>query len=219
MRLEIANLTLVRVRLAARPRCVGCNCPQWVEGHRTVNLNVRCNRGAGNLQLTEPTDTESSQNLFKISNKASVTEKEMCAYNINIPSVYGCPVTATDVQESAFRSAIETAETIVLVALLAAGLVAAVQVYRNRKRVSLLVPLIVAGDHNAWSTLVNMLFSFSGHKKGDKRSPDRSRPRTYAGVGGYSQGATYGAAPGVFPTAGGASVHGANARHGHKWSD
>lgn len=194
---------------------------QWVEAHRTVNLNVRCNRGSGTLQLAEPTDIESAQDLFKLPSKASVSEKEMCVYNINIPSVYGCPVTAADVQESAFRSAIQMAETVVLVAILAAAAVAGVQVYRQRRRVSLLVPLVVAGDQAAWSTLVRMIFSLSGDKPGDKRSKaEGDRPRKFAGAGvAYPPGgaAGYGAAaPAAFQQSTGPML---SPRAAHRWSD
>lgn len=114
---------------------------EWVEEHRRVNLNIRCNKGMGSLKLSEPYDDETARNLFKISKRASVSEKEVCVYNINIPSVYGCPIDryGHEESESFVTYAIGVFETIVWIVTFAVVCFCGVQLFRHRRRVSLLV--------------------------------------------------------------------------------
>ena len=114
---------------------------EWVDEHRRVNVNIRCNKGTGSLQLKEPIDDESAAKLFKISKRASVSEKEMCVYNVNIPSIYGCPVDryGHEESESLVMYAIGLFETTIWIVTIVIFIFCGIQMFRHRRRVSLLV--------------------------------------------------------------------------------
>ena len=152
----------------------------WVQTHRIVNINVRCNRRDGNLELSEPDSLETAQSLFKMSNRAGVSEKEMCVYNINIPSVYGCPLTIADKQEGSLFM-IDVLKTIIWIVIMLGLVAAGVQMYRHQKRMSVLIPLIFKGDQGAWDAFQKLLLTVDVRERDAKKTDaQRFTPSSYA---------------------------------------
>ena len=141
---------------------------------------MRCNRRDGNLELSEPDSLETAQSLFKMSNRAGVSEKEMCVYNINIPSVYGCPLTIADKQEGSLFM-IDVLKTIIWIVIMLGLVAAGVQMYRHQKRMSVLIPLIFKGDQGAWDAFQKLLLTVDVRERDAKKTDaQRFTPSSYA---------------------------------------
>lgn len=104
----------------------------------------RCNKGFGNLELHEPKDLQSAESLFRITKRASVTERDMCVYSINIPSIYGCPVGVDykNGRSSISMTVINIFETLVGYSVMFLMIIVAIQLFRFRRNVSILVRIV-----------------------------------------------------------------------------
>lgn len=133
----------------------------WVPTERSLTMRVAC----------DPADTGvfDPASLMQMMRKVRVAEDEMCAYVLDWPSVYGCPLPAN---AGAFATlgaagvvAVQVAAVAAAAAAATAGLVAGVQAYRHRDWMALVVPRVVAGEPGSWKRLLDVLLERGRHSK------------------------------------------------------
>lgn len=140
---------------------------EWVTEPRRVVLNVRCDRRKDAFALFEPDNARMAEELFNLGQRATVSEREMCVYTMNLPSIYGCPLDSGD--GPIYRLVLLVAKGIWIAILVGAAYVA-FRLGMAGGQLRMLLPALMTNDAYAWQRVREIVFSSSKKNRNHSKS-------------------------------------------------